>query len=360
MKVARSGLRRHLLTLLLLATAATASAETLGRVERLDPALDALVDPSARFEVLGGGLDWSEGPVWIRDGGFLLFSDVPQNRIYKWRKGDGLTVWLEPSGYTGEVPRAGEPGSNGLVLDGDGRLVLCQHGDRRVARLDATWDDPRPSFVTLASTYDGKRFNSPNDLVFDQDGNLYFTDPPYGLEGGPEDPKREIAFQGVYRVSPEGNVTLVTGELTRPNGVGLSPDERTLYVSNSDPERAVWMAYDLKDDGTVGEGRVFFDATPLVGEERPGLPDGFAVDHAGNLFATGPGGIFVFSPDGKHLGTLHTGQATANCTFGGDGKTLYATADAYLLRIPLKTTGLGFEEKTATFSHPGGWLEASR
>jgi gluconolactonase len=313
--------------------------KTIGRIERLDPAFDALVAQDAHFEVLADGLDWSEGPVWVPDGGFLLFSDVPRDTIYKWQEGAGLTSWLHPSGYTGTEPRGGEPGSNGLVLDAEGRLVLCQHGDRRIARLDAPWEAPQPHFETLASAFAGHRFHSPNDLVYDQAGHLYFTDPPYGLAGGTDGPGREMDFQGVYRLTPAGDVTLITDALTRPNGIGLSPDEKVLYVANSDPERAVWMAYDLAADGSFGDGRVFFDATSQVGEERPGLPDGLAVDPDGNLFASGPGGILVFSPEGTHLGTLNTGEATSNCTFGDDGRTLYVTADAYLLRIRLKAKG---------------------
>jgi gluconolactonase len=319
-------------------TAAAEPPATVGRIERLDPRLDELVPADARLEVLADGFDWSEGPVWIADGGFLLFSDVPRNAIYKWQEGAGASLWLQPSGYTGTVPRGGEPGSNGLMLDADGRLTMCQHGDRRVARLDAPWDAPEPRFETLADRYDGRRFNSPNDLIFDHGGNLYFTDPPYGLAEGPEDPAREIDFQGVYRVDAGGGVALVTAALTRPNGVALSPDEGTLYVANSDPEHAVWMAYDLS--APADEGRVFFDATAMV-PERPGLPDGMAVDVAGNLFAAGPGGVLVFSPAGEHLGTLDTGRATANCTFGDDGSSLYLTADDVLLRIRLTTRGLG-------------------
>lgn len=319
-----------------------AAARTVGHVERLDAALDRLVPADAVLEVVADGLDWSEGPVWVAGGGYLLVSDVPRNVIYRWREGEGLAVWLEPSGYTGARERGGEPGSNGLLLDSAGRLVLCQHGDRRVARLEAPWSAPKPEFATLASKYGGKRLNSPNDAVFHSNGDLYFTDPPYGLEGGTESPDRELDFQGVYRVTPKGEVVLLTSELTRPNGIALSPDERILYVANSDPERAVWMAYDLRPDGGIGPGRVFFDATKWVGEDRPGLPDGMAVDRDGNLFAAGPGGILVFSPAGKHLGTLVTTRATANCTFGGDGSELFITADDYLLRVKLATKGHGF------------------
>lgn len=309
-------------------------APTLGSIERLSPEIDRLIPPGAEIEVLARGFEWAEGPLWIEDGGYLLFSDVPRNRIYRWKEGEGVGVWLEPSGYTGEVPRGGEPGSNGLLLDADGRLVLCQHGDRRIARLAAPLEAPEPVFETLADRYRGKRFSSPNDAVFHSSGALYFTDPPYGLPEGPGDPARETEVHGVYRLGTDGSVKLLTGELTRPNGIAFSPDERTLYVANSDPERAVWMAWDVLDDGTIADGRVFFDATHWVGE-RPGLPDGLEVDARGNLFATGPGGVLVFAPDGRHLGTVLTTQATANCTFGEGGRSLYMTADGYLLRLRL-------------------------
>jgi gluconolactonase len=311
------------------------SARTIGTIERLDPAMDSLVPPDAVIEVLARGFDWSEGPVWVPDGDYLLFSDVPQDRIYRWKEGEGLQVWLEPSGYTGDVPRGGEPGSNGLLIDRDGRLVLCQHGDRRIARLDAPMSAPKPIFATLADRYDGKRFSSPNDAVFDSQGVLYFTDPPYGLPKGPGDSTQETAFNGVYRLGTDGVVTLLTDQLSRPNGVGLSPDERTLYVSNSDPDRAIWMAYDLSPSGAIDHGRVFFDATDQVAG-GPGLPDGLKVDKAGHLFATGPGGVFVFSSDGRHLGTIRTPQATANDAIDRAGTTLYMTSDSLLLRVRLQ------------------------
>ncbi len=308
---------------------------TIGTIERLDPAIDSLISANAAIEVLAEGFDWSEGPVWIEAGRYLLFSDVPRNRIYRWREGAGHEVWLEPSGYTGDVERGGEPGSNGLLLDREGRLVLCQHGDRRVARLDAPLTAPEPRFTTLADRYRGKRFSSPNDAVFDSRGALYFTDPPYGLPEGPNDPTKELAFNGVYRLGTDGAVTLLTDELSRPNGIALSPDERTLYVANSDPERAIWMAYDLLPSGRVEYARVFFDATQWVGEQ-PGLPDGLKVDGAGNVFATGPGGVLVFSSAGRHLGTIRTTQATANAAFDQNRTTLYMTADSLLLRLRLQ------------------------
>jgi gluconolactonase len=314
-----------------------AATPTLGTIERLDPRFDRLVPKDARVERIAEGFDWSEGPVWDKKGQFLLFSDVPLNTVFKWQEGQGISVFLKPSGYTGTAARGGEPGSNGLLMDANGRLILCQHGDRRVARLDADG-----KFLTLAEKYMGKRFNSPNDVVRKSNGDLYFTDPPYGLLGLNKDPAKELDFNGVYRISPDdGAVTLLTKEMTFPNGIALSPDEKTLYVANSDFKKAIWMAFPIKEDGTIGEGRVFADVTSSVGT-RKGLPDGMKVDASGNLFATGPGGVLVFAPDGTHLGTFNTGEATANCGWGEDGSVLYITADMYIGRVRVTTKGLGF------------------
>ncbi len=315
----------------------TPKTSTLGTIERIDLRLDHLVPRDARVERIAEGFDWSEGPVWDRKGRFLLFSDVPQNTVFKWQEGKGVSVFLKPSGYTGSTPRGGEPGSNGLLLDRDGRLILCQHGDRRVARLE-----PDGKFTTLADKYMGKRFNSPNDGVFKSNGDLYFTDPPYGLLKQNDDPAKEIDYNGVYRLSAaDGTLTLATKEMTRPNGIALAPDEKTLYVANSDPKKAIWMAFPVKDDGTLGPGRLFADVTSSAATKK-GLPDGMKVDAAGNLFATGPGGVLVFAPDGTHLGTFSTGEATANCGWGEDGSVLYITADMYIGRVKLTTKGKGF------------------
>lgn len=319
----------------------TGPPRTMGRIERLDPALDALVPADAQMEVIGEGMRWSEGPVWIKDGGFLLFSDVLANTIYRWDAAGGCRAYLTPSGYTSDVPRGGEMGSNGLTLDKEGRLLLCQHGDRRVARLESPWDDRPPRYTTLVDKFDGKRFNSPNDLVVHSSGAIYFTDPPYGLERNMDDPAKELDFQGVYRLAPDGTVALLTKEIERPNGIALSPDEKTLYVASTHGARPVMMAYPLKEDGMIGDGRVFLDARNLPGGRRGGF-DGMKVDQQGNLFATGPGGVLVLTPEGKHLGTLITTQRTANCAFGEDGSTLFITADHTLLRVRLSTKGLGF------------------
>lgn len=310
----------------------------LGTIERLDPRFDEIVPKDAVVETLADGFNWSEGPVWFpEEGGYLLFSDVPENVVFRWDEKNGVKPFLKPSGYTGKTPRSGEPGSNGLLRGPDGKLVLMQHGDRRVARLEEGG-----KFATLADSYEGKRFNSPNDGVYSSKGDLFFTDPPYGLEKGVDDPKRELDFQGVYHLSKEGKLSLVTKELSRPNGIALSPDEKTLYVANSDPDKAVWMAYPLKDDGTIGDGKVFFDATKFAKQAKPGLPDGMKVDASGNVFATGPGGVFVFSPDGTHLGTFVTGFPDGNCAWGDDGSTLYIMADMFIGRVRLKTKGKGF------------------
>lgn len=306
---------------------------TLGKIERLSPALDAVLSPDAVIEILAEGFDWAEGPVWFAPGSYLLFSDVPRNVVWRWRDHDGLLEYLRPSGYTGSAIAPEESGSNGLTLDNEGRLILCQHGDRQVARLKG-----RGRFEPLATNFEGKRFNSPNDVAIKSNGELYFTDPPYGLVKGADDPSRELPYQGVFRISQRGRVTLLVRDLTRPNGIAFSPDEKKLYVAVSDPERAHYMVYDVQRDGTLAKGRVLFDATPRV-KGRKGLPDGIKVDVRGNLWATGPGGVLVISPEGRHWGTLDTGEATANCAWGDDGSVLYITADSYLCRVRTRTKG---------------------
>jgi len=326
-----------LLSLVALAMAqAPASRPTMGRIVRDLPALDALIASDAKIEVLGSGMMWSEGPVWVKDGGYLLFSDIPRNSVMKWTETEGLSLFLKPSGYTGLGDYSKEPGSNALVIDSEGRLTSCEHGDRRISVLTKGGGKR-----TLVDNYQGKRLNSPNDLVFKSNGDLYFTDPPYGLPKQADDPSRELDYCGVFRVSKSGMVTLLTKEMTRPNGLAFSPDEKTLYVANSDPQRAIWMAFPVNADGTLGQGRVFADVTSMV-KDHPGLPDGMKIDRAGNLFATGPGGIHVFSPDGKRMGRIDTTQRTSNCNWGGDGSTLYITADSYVCRLQTKTRGNGW------------------
>jgi gluconolactonase len=322
------------------ALAAAQTPKSIGSIERLDPAFDKLVPADAKIEVLGSGFDWSEGVCYVKDGGFVVFSDIPPNKIMKWDPKTGETsLFLEKVGYTGKEPfvsETPEPGTNGLMLDKEGRIVACCHGDRCVKRIEKDG-----KFTILADKYDGKRFNSPNDLVYKSNGDLYFTDPPYGLPKREKDETRELDWFGVYRLGKDGKVTLLTKEMTRPNGIGFSPDEKTLYVAQSDPAAAIWKAFPVKADGTLGESKVFYDATANVGK-TPGLPDGLAVDKQGNVWATGPGGVYCFSPEGKVLGRLLTGQATANCKFGDDGKTLYICADMYLCRVKTNVTGTNY------------------
>jgi len=311
----------------------------IGKIERIDPRLDALIPIDARPELLADGFDWTEGPVWRRQGGYLLFNDIPANTLYQWSEAEGLRVFLRPAGFAGSNPPGRELGANGLEFDVDGRLILCDHGNRSVSRLDET----NFTKTVLADRYRGKRLNSPNDLVIKSNGDVYFTDPPYGLRGLNDDPNKELAFNGVYRLNASGELTLLVDDLTFPNGIAFSPDERLLYVSNSDPAHAVWMVYHVTDDGLLADGRVFFDATPLVSPENPGLPDGMALDIVGNIFGAGPGGVLVFAPDGTHLGTIATGHPTGNVTFGDDGSSLFITSDMYLLRLKSSTMGPGIQ-----------------
>ncbi|MEO8622186.1 MAG: SMP-30/gluconolactonase/LRE family protein [bacterium] len=314
------------------------SNEPIGRIERLDPTLDALVPRDARIEKLAEGFDWTEGPVWRKSGGYLLFSDIPRNAINRWKEGEGITTFLRPAGYSGATPFGRELGSNGLAFDSHDRLVMADHGNRQIARLN----DSVFTKTTLADRYDGKRFNSPNDLVFHPNGDLYFTDPPYGLDGLNDSKAKELPFNGVFRLKPNGELTLLTKDLTFPNGIALSPDGRILYVAISDGTKPLWMSYDIQADGTIARGRVFFDPAALVAQGRIGSPDGMKVDARGNLFASGPGGVLIFNAAGKHLGTIITGERTSNVAFGDDGATLYMTCDHKLMRVRLSTKGLGF------------------
>ena len=310
----------------------------VGYIERLDPTLDELISPDARPEIIGSGFAWSEGPAWRKNGGYLLFSDIPKNTIYRWTPSAGLSVFLRPAGYTEADPFGSGLGCNAMTFDAHDRLIINDMGNRRVVRLDEqNWTK-----VVLADRYLGKRLNSPNDLAFRSNGDLYFTDPPYGLEGLNDDPHKELKFNRVYRLDTRGHLTLLTDALTFPNGIAFSPDEKTLYIQVSDPKNAVWMAYDVTPDGNITRGRVFFDAKPLVRAGKKGLPDGMKLDQGGNIFGGGPGGILVISPDGRHLGTIVTGRVTSNCAFGEDGSTLFMTADSFVLRIRLRTKGVGF------------------
>jgi gluconolactonase len=311
-----------------------AALDSMGRMERLDPQLDELIAPDAVLEEVAAGIEWAEGPLWDGATGSLLFSDVPRNVVLRWTPGAGVQPVIHASGYTGSAPFAGrEPGSNGLLFDRQGRLVMCQHGDRRVVRRET---DGR--VTVLADRYQDKRLNSPNDLVMRSNGDLYFTDPPFGLPGTFTDPAKELPFQGVYRLTPEGALSAVITDLGAPNGLGFSPDETTLYVSNAQATRPVWMAYDVRPDGTPTNGRQFAEASRWV---RPGegVPDGLKVDLAGNVFAAGPGGVHVFAPDGTRLGRIEIGVPVGNLAWGDDGSVLYVAANHRILRLRTLTKG---------------------
>ncbi|KQV57711.1 MULTISPECIES: SMP-30/gluconolactonase/LRE family protein [unclassified Caulobacter] len=324
----------------MIAEAAPPAYPHIGRVRRLSPELDEIIAPDAVIEQLADGMIWSEGPVWIRDGGYLLFSDVPGNTMYRWSEKDGKTVFLKPSGYDGLPTTAfREPGVNGMTLDPAGEVVLCDHGNRAVSRLDRT----SKKKTVIVDRYQGKRFNSPNDVIVARRGalkdTLYFTDPPYGLEGLDASPIKELAFNGVYLRRPNGEVAVVDDKLTFPNGLALSPDEKRLYVAVSDPKGPVIMAYDLGSDGLPASRKLFFDAAELLKAGGPGLPDGMRVDAKGRLFATGPGGVLILTPEAKLLGVIETGFPIANCTFGDDGKTLFLTSNHVLARLRTRTSG---------------------
>lgn len=309
-----------------------------GSVERFSPELDSIIPKGCELEIIAEGFVWSEGPVWLPEQNKLIFGDIPRNSIFQWSEKDGLSLYLDSAGYAGPSTGNNELyGSNGLALDPDGNLVLCQHGNRQVARMNAPLDRPDDNFAPLAKSYHGKLLNSPNDVVFSKKGDIYFTDPPYGLPGQTDGPTKELGFQGVYKLSASGELTLIDDKLYRPNGIGLSPDNKTLYVSNSDPEHPLWKVYSLNEEGIPVEEHVFFDAAEYV-KSRPemGLPDGMAIDRKGNVFGTGPGGVYVFSPSGKLLGIINTGHANGNCTFNADESVLYITADMYLMRMKLR------------------------
>jgi gluconolactonase len=317
----------------MVAAAVSGRAENADTVVTVDPALREIVPADAKIEKVAGGFKFTEGPIWVH-AGYLFFSDIPNNCIDKWTPDGKVTVFRKPSGYPGPNRFDGpEPGSNGLTLDRQGRLTICEHANRRVTRLEKDG-----SLTVLAERYEGKRLNSPNDLVYKSDGSLYFTDPPYGLPTQrDDDPHKELKFNGVFRLM-KGSLQLLIKDLTRPNGIAFSPDEKYLYVDVSDPARKIWMRYQVQPDGTVAHGQVFFDATS---SNEDGLPDGMKVYQLGNVYGTGPGGVWVFSPAGRHLGTIKLPEVPANCGWGdADGKTLYVTARTGLYRIRLKIPGV--------------------
>jgi gluconolactonase len=306
------------------------ASNVVGSIARLDPAFDSLVPKDAQIEKLASGFTFAEGPLW-RPSGVLWFSDVVGNVVRQWAPDGTVSVLLQPGGYDGNsLPAGGFIGPNGMIADKDGAVLLCQHGNRRIVRIN------KDRLVSvLVDHFEGKRLNSPNDLVYKSDGSLYFTDPPYGLLKQDEDPRKELKFNGVFRLA-DGKLQVVIKDLTRPNGIAFSPDQKILYVANSDEKRKIWMMYDVQPDGRVQNGRVFFDVTA---EKEDGLPDGMKLDTNGNLYCAGPGGIWVFSPEGKHLGTIKPPETPANCNWGDGGNTLYITARTGLYRIKLAAQG---------------------
>ena len=302
----------------------------IGSVERLSPEIDNLIEKSAKIEILADGFEWSEGPVWSSQLNSVLFSDVPENVIYSWNEDKGLETFTRPIGYSGKVPNLKKAGTNGLTIDADGNLIICMHGDRKITRLEKFNINRK---VTLVNSFDGNLLNSPNDLVYDSKGNLYFTDPPYGLLEGDNDKLKEIEFNGVYKVSPNGDIIVLVKNLTRPNGISISNDEKTLYVANSDKNNPVIMQYDLSEGGAINPS-IFFDGRELTKKDI-GLFDGLKVHPTGNVFATGPGGVLVIKENGEHIGTIRTEVRTANCAFDENFQYLYMTSDMFLTRIKL-------------------------
>ena len=302
----------------------------------LDPRFDTLVSTDAKLEKIADGFTWVEGPVWNKEGGYLLFSDIPANVVFKWKSDEGVTRVIERSGYSGATPfRGHEPGSNGLTYDAHGRLFLCRHGDRQIGRLEADG-----TISPIATGFDGHRLNSPNDLVFKSNGDLYFTDPPFGLPGAFDDPDK-APVQGVYRVAGDGTITRVISSITAPNGIAFSPDEKRLYVSDVDPLHAAWLVFDVRDDGTVTNGQVLFDAARWRQDPFFG-PDGLKIDEHGNLWGARPGGISVIAPSGTLLGLIEIGRSTSNVAWGEDGRTLFIASAEALFRLRVKTKGTGY------------------
>lgn len=310
----------------------------IGKIALFDPTAAALIDSNAVIEVIGRGFNWSEGPVWLAGKQTLIFSDVPENKIFQWKEGDSTHLYLTPSGYTDSAARLGETGSNGMTLDKKGRLLLCQSGNRQVARMNASLDSPRPVFTALATNYKGKRFNSPNDIVADRNNNIYFTDPIYGLPKGADDPERELPFEGVFKITPAGQLSLLIDSIPRPNGIALSPDESVLYVASSDDQHPRWFAYQLNKNGDVAGGGVLLDATAMkaAAKVKQGA-DGFKIDHRGNIFSAGPDGINIISPSGKRLALIQVyDRRVSNCVFNDKKDILFITADDLVLKVALQ------------------------
>jgi gluconolactonase len=304
------------------------------KIIRKDPTLDAIISPDTKIEKLAGGFQFTEGPVWVREGDYLLFSDPNNNLIYRWSEDDGVSVYRTHSGYSGtDIGEYGQPGSNGLTLDAQARVTINEHGNRRVTRLEKNGQ-----LTVLADRYQGKRLNSPNDLVYRSDGALYFTDPPFGLPKFFDDPRKELAFSGVYCLI-QGKLKLVSTDLTGPNGLAFSPDEKYLYVDDWDDKKKIILRYDVQPDGSLTNKSTFLDATSEPGEDAW---DGLKVDRLGNVYASGPGGLWIISPEGKHLGTVVGPEHPHNLAWGGeDRKTLYLAAQTGLYRISVNIPGTG-------------------
>lgn len=325
---------KKLISLSLFAIAITASAQNVGTIEFISEELNSVFEKDAKVEKIADGCQFTEGPLWVEKENMLLFSDVPANTIYKWTEANGKEVYLKPAGYTDSASRGGFMGPNGLYLNDAGELLICQHGDRRVAKMDAPLNAPKANYVTVAGQYDGKRLNSPNDLVMSNKGDLYFTDPGYGFEGGMNDPKKEIPFQGVYKMDKAGKVTLQDDAIPQPNGIAIFPDKKTMIVASTDGPDKGWFLYDIDKNGDLKNKRVFYN---VANERGMGGCDGLKIDKSGNVFATGPGGIWIFTKKGKLIGKVKFDRLTvANLALTPDEKTMYITATSNVFKLNLK------------------------
>lgn len=315
---------------------------TIGQIVRTDPQLNRLIPADAKIEIIGAGFGHLEGPVWVKDrdagpSSYLLVNDTKAQTTYQWSPTKGWSKFVQNTGYTGRLPYGDEPGSNGLTIDGRGRLIVCDHGDRRIAAMPLRGNGGKQ---TLTDNVAGKRYNSPNDVVAHPNGSLYFTDPPYGLPLKDKDPTREVTPDGLYRLTPAGKATRLTSSVLLPNGLAFSPDYKTLYVSQSDSTKPLLMAFAMLADGTIGKGRVHFDGTSLPKFRPKETFDGLKADQSGNLWVAGRGGVLVISPAGKLLGRIDTGEVVANCAWGDDGRTLYIASEMFLCRIKTSTAGI--------------------
>ena len=333
-------LKMIFLSLLLTTSAIAQSTQpyaTIGQVVRTDPKLDQLIPANAKIEIIAAGFGHLEGPVWVKDSSYLLVNDTKAQTTYKWSPTAGLSKFIEHNGYTGRLPYSEEPGSNGMTVDRQGRLIVCDHGDRRLAVMPLLGEGGKR---TLTDAHQGKRYNSPNDVIAHANGNVYFTDPPYGLPKQANDPSRETPINGVYQLTPNGITTLIIPDMTYPNGLSFSPDAKTLYVTQSDSTKPFIMAYPMLTDGRVGKGRVFFDASSVPRPRPKELLDGIKLDNQENCWVAGPGGLLIISPAGKLLGRIDTGEVISNLTWGDDGSTLYIASSMFLCRIKTNVKGI--------------------